>query len=396
MQLRIAERFVGRDTDGPNDSQNGVTTQLITDVGLSISSETRTEALTLDLGGGYRFVDGPTTDGFTGEFTDPSIRLSYTQDAARSAITVNAGVSRSDLDRSTALDLATGDDGTLDPDFADLTQTTGGTRDRLSFDARLTLRDDAPFGLNFNVQVEDISYAGLPDDSTLSDNTYAQVRAGARFDITEVMQANVGVHFSQTDIVGSSTLERYGIDAGLVLTQPNGKITVDLAATDGDDGAQTHLSLGRSFTLEHTTASFGLGLSQATTDETFVTGTASLKHSFADESPFGTFTASASRSLTRTGRTDEDIVTSVSVETNYALTPLANMRLTAGYAQSEDITTGETVDLSQANIAVRYDLNPDWTATAGLGVQSRDPSGEAATTSTTLSLGVSRSFDLRR
>lgn len=395
MTLRLAERFISRDADGPNPATNGTTNQAVTDVRLAVSSETRTEALTFDLGGGYRFFDGPGPDGYEGEFTDPNVRLSYRQVAAASSIRVTAFANRTDLDNQTTLAIVRDADGTLDADFAEVTQD-GGTRDRLSFDARLTLRDDAPFGLNFQLNVDDFSYQGLPDGSTLSDFTTARIAAGARFDITPVMQANVGVFALQTDNNDSGSLGRYGIDAGLILTQPNGEITVDLSATDGEDGGQLHLSAGRSYTLENTEARFDLGLSRATNDEIFVTGSAGFAHQFADDSPFGDFTATASRQLSRDGRNDEDLVTSLSVATNYALSPLANLRLSADYAQSENIATGDSVDLAEANLAVTYALTPDWTASGSIGVQSRNPSGEAATDATTLSVGISRRFDLRR
>ena len=395
MTLRLAERFISRDSDGPDTTTNGITNQAITDVRLAISSETRTEALTFDLGGGYRFIDGPGDGGYDGEFTDPNVRLTYRQEAAASSLQVSAFASRTDLDNQTTLAIVQDANGTLDADFAEITQD-GGTRDRLSFDARLSLRDDAPFGISFSVNVDDYSYDGLPETSTLNDFTYARIGSSARFDITEVMQVNLGAHVSQTRNDAAQTNQRYGIDAGLILTQPNGQITVDLSATDGDDGGQIHLSAGRSYTLENTAARFGLGVSRATTDETFLTGSASFEHQFADESRFGDFSATASRRLTRDGSSNEDVVTSLSVSTNYALSPLANMRLQADYAQSEDIATGATVDLSGANLSASYALNSDWTATGGIGVQSRDPSGEAATTSTTVSVGLSRRFDLRR
>ena len=397
MTLRLSERFISTDVTGPDDATtNGTTTQAITNVGLQVRSETRTEQLTFDLGGGYRFVDGPNGDGYEGEFTDPNLRLTYGQQAADSTIRVSAFASRTDLDDQTSLSQLQGAGGALDPDFADLTTEDGGTRDRLSFDARLTLRDNAPFGLSFTLNVEDYSYEGLPDDSALADFTYARVGTAARFDITQVMQANLGVHVSQTDNDTDDATTRYGIDAGLILTQPNGTITLDLSATDGDDGGQIHLSAGRSYTLEHTTASFALGASQATNDEVFLTGSASFEHQFAEASRFGSFTATADRQVTREGRGDEDLVTSLSVATNYALSPVANLSLSANYAQSEDIATGDSVDITGANLSVSYALNPDWTASGGIAVQSRDPSGEAATDSTTFSVGLSRQFDLRR
>lgn len=393
MTLDLAQRFISRDASGPTD--NGTTNQAITDVGLTISSETRTEALTFDLGGGYRFVDGPDTDGFESEFTDPNVRLAYRQDAAVSSIDVTAFANRTDLDNQTTLDVALSADGTLDPDFADLTQD-GGTRDRRSFQGQLTLRDDAPFGLGFTLNVDDYSYNNLPDDSTLNNFSYARVGATARFDINQVTQVNLGVHFAKTDASGISAIARYGIDAGLILTQPNGQITVDLATTQGDDDDQVHLSAGRSYALEDTTAQFAFGLSRATNDDVFVVGSASLEHSFADSSPWGTFTASADRSLTREGRADEDLVTSLSVQTNYALSPVAGLNLSASYAQSEDILTGDSVDLTAANLSINYALNPEWKASAGIGVQSRDPSDEAATDTTTLSVGITRTYDLRQ
>lgn len=394
MTLRLAERLISRDSTGPDTSANGVTNQAISDVSLRVSSETRTEALNFEFGGGYRFVDGPTTDGFMGEFTDPTVRLSYRQDAAASAINVSLFASRTDLDNATTLDTARLANGTLDPDFADLTQD-GGNRNRLRFTGQLSVRDDAPFGLTFGFEVDNISYDNLNDNSTLTEYTYGKASVAARFDITEVMQANAAVHFAQTT-GDDGTYDRYGIDAGLILTQPNGQITIDAAAINGDDGSQLHLAAARSFTSENTTARFGLGLSQASTEDVFVTGTASLKHTFADDSPWGDITARADRRLTRDGRDDEDVVTSLSLASNYALTPVAGLQLTAGFARSEDVATGSTVDLSQANLSVTYALTPDWTASAGVGVQSRDPSDETATDSTTLSLGLARTFDLRR
>lgn len=392
MTLRLAERLISRDVDGPETTPtNGTTTKATTDLGLAISSETRTQMLTFDLNAGYSFADGPDTDGVEGAFTDPNVRLSYRQIAAASAITVSAFASRTDLDAATTLDVSQ----SLEADFAELTQD-GGTRDRFRFDAKLTLRDDAPFGLNFAVKVDDYRYNDLPDISTLTDFTYVQLSTGARFDINPVMQANLGLSYAETDNSGSDTIGSFGIDAGLVLTQPNGQITLDLATTKADGDGQIHLSAGRSYQLENTTASFGLGVSQATTDDIFMTGEAALKHTFGDESPFGTLTASADRRLTREGRTDEDVVTSLSVGTSYALTPVASLRLSAGYVQSEDVITGDTVDFSQAALAVTYALNPDWTANAGVAMQSRDPSDDAATDTTTLSLGISRAFDLRR
>lgn len=393
MELRLAERFVARDTTSPDPSLDGTTTQAITDLDFSFSSETRTQALTLDVGAGYQFTEGPNTQGYEAGFTDPSLRLGYQQTAAAASLQVSASATQVDLADVNPLSLRD-EEGGLVRDLTSLED--GGTRRQLSFNSRLTLRDDAPFGLIFGLSVNDIAYTDLPDASTLSDSISARVTGTARFDINPVLQARLSLHFINTDTENEPQSDRYGINAQTVLTRPNGDITLSGNHADGDGGSQTNLQLGRSFVLPQTEANVAVGLTRASSETVFVTGAASLEHDFGAGSPLGTLTAGIDRHVNFNTASDEEIITSLSLASSYALTPQATLRLSTNLAQAETVSSGNTVDLAQVGLSLGYAFDRDWQGTASLQANLRDPDDDTATESTTLSLGVTRTFDVRR
>lgn len=396
MQLRLAERLQWRDNDSNDPADDGETTQLITDVDFALSSETRTEAVTLDFGSGYRFVDGVNTDGFEGEFVDPTLELSYRQTAAAASFRITARASQVDLDNVSALSLSTSEDAALAPDFDEVLD--GGTRRQMGLNTRLSLRDDAPFGLIFALTADDISYSDLPPGSTTNDRSYARVTTTGRFDITPVLQARVGLHYEIVDRDGAARSDRYGLSTRAILTRPDGEITAGATVSDGDGGTQTNLRFGRSYSLPQTTAAFSLGATQSTSDTLFVTGTARFEHSFGDDSALGPLTLTADRSITLDGPADEEVVTALSLAGSYALSPLATLNMNAELGQAEDVRSGDTVTLSEIGVSLGYRMDRNWRADAAVRASQRtdSPGGITDRTSTTLSLGVTRSFDLRR
>jgi len=131
MKLRLGERFVQRETESPDVAFDGTTTQLITDLDLSLRSETRTQMVELTFGTGYRFFEGPTTDGLEQNFVDPTLRLTYKQVAARSSLQTSLTAMQVDLADVSPFTLSDAPDGGLVRDFSQLTD--GGTRTALSF-----------------------------------------------------------------------------------------------------------------------------------------------------------------------------------------------------------------------------------------------------------------------
>lgn len=394
FQFRFAERLQFRDSTSPDPEENGQSTQLTTDLGLSFSSETRTEELTADFDAGYRLLDGPTTESVVGEFTSPRVSLSYSQEAASARFDVSATASRAELSEISPLEASTNEDDALPPDFAELTDA--GTRDQIGFDARLSLRDDAPFGIILGAGVNDISFSNLPAGSGLRDRTNGRLYAVGRFDVSKVMQVRTRLQYDIADKDGEDLVERIGLSNRAILARPDGNYRVSGSVSGGDGGEQAGLSFGRLIERPRMSVDVDLGLTQSATDGFYATGNAEYSYSFGQQSVLGTVTANAERFLRFANGADEDLVTSFSVGSNYALSPLATIALSAQVAQAETLTTGDRVDLAQAAISVRYDLSRDWRASAGLRTEWRDPSNDVSSESTSLSLSFSRSFDLRR
>ena len=394
FQLRLGERLRFRDRKSPEPAEDGTHSSLTTDVGVAFSSETRTEAVRLDFGTGYSLVDGPTTDGYEGRFSDPTLSLSYSQDTAASRLSVTATASSVHLSDVSALDVPTAEDEIVPVDFAALTDV--GTRQQLGFDARLSLRRDAPFGLILGVGANAISYADLPAGSSLRDRTGLQLTATGRFDVTKVLQVRAGLQYDHIDKDGAENVDRLGVKAQAVLSRPDGNYRVWGNIADGDGGGQVALSMGRRYELPDTVADIAFGVTRATTEEFVLTGSALYERGFGPESALGTLSAKADRDLSFASGSDEELVTSLSLASGYALTPLANLQVSAKVGQAENLATGGTVDLAQAGVSVRYDFDRNWQASAGISAEMRDASDEAPSESTTLSLGITRSFDLRR
>ena len=389
--LRLTERFLTRDTTSPDPAVDGRTIQAVTDIDLSYGTETRTEAFTLEAGAGYAVTDGPATDGVEGAFLSPNAELRYEQAAASASIMVTVTASRVDLADVSPLSVSDSSGEALPSDVADLQD--GGTRTQLGFNSRLTLRDDAPFGIALGLRVNDIGYADLPPGSGLEDSTTARGDVTGRFEISPVLQATLGTHYTYSRTDEAAQGDRYGLSAGATLTRPNGAYTLAADRSDGDGGAITALSFGRSVALPQTEAGLVLGVTQATDDTLFVTGSASLDHAFGEGSALGPLTLSADRSVSLAGRSNEELITSLSLGGSYALTPLATLRLTAELGQAEAVATGDTVTLSEVGLSLGYDFGRDWRGAADIRAKSRDPSDEAATASTTFAVSVTRSFD---
>ncbi len=392
-KLRLTERFIAREATSPDPTIDGTTLQLVTDLKYAFSTETRTEKLTFDAGGEYRFVNGPGTDGIDGQFTSPALRLRYDQQAANASLMVIATLAQDDLSDVSALSVSNTSGEVLPADLTALQD--GGTRTELGFNSQLTLRDDAPFGIELGFLVNDVSYTGLPDGSGLSDGTTARADVTGRFDITPVLQTRAGLHYTYTDTDAGPQTDRYGMMASATLAQPNGAYTLSADRTDGDGGAITTLELGGRFELPRTKTNLTLGLAQATDDTVFVTGSAGLEHDFGTDSALGPLTLSADRGVTLTGRSQEELVTSLSLGGSYIISPVARVRLSAEMGQAETVATGDSVTLTEAALAFSYDFSSNWRGGADIRAKSRDPSDSAATDSTSFGISVTRQFEVR-
>lgn len=361
--------------------------QSVTGLGFLASSETQTQRFVFDADIGLR---ASRTSGET-EFSvgERAVTLSYGLDGVRSALDLSLGAVQSDVEFFRPLsDFIDGDTFVQPTSFDDLTGT--GTRTDLRFAASLSMMDDAPFGL-----VLDTSYGGVlyrdTSDPDLINSTSLGLGIGARFDISPVFQATAGLRYSQFSEDGGADSDSVTLTAGVAFTQPTGTLGFGLSATPGDAGTQLGFDISREFALPDGALGGRIGVVRTATDETVLTG--GLNYSL--ERAAGTIGASLDHSVATAAGTTGDVTTSLSVLGSTALTPDVTASLRAGYARFEEAGDDSSTTIADLGATVSYALSSDWSVSAGATYVLRDPSDGDAASAQTLSLTLSRTFDVR-
>lgn len=388
-RIDLSQRLESNTNPALDPDHDGVVALAVTRLAYNLHSETRTELFDLDLSAALRLSDGPDTNGIERGSVDPRIALSYSRFAADSRFDIMASLMRSDVTRTDPLTGFTDGDGNtvLPSDFDDLTGT--GTRDELAFSAKLSLRDDAPFGMKFALDVSDLRYNDT-SNTALTDTLRASLRATARFDLTEVMRGTLGLHYTHIDNT-VSTRDRYGIDAGLRIARPDGNYGADLRVVDGDSGTQAGILLAREINLPNSSYTLGLGVTRAAAGDVLATGYFLAKHDL----PNGEINARAERRLGADNDDTEEVVTSLALDASYDISELGSLRLDANYADSTTLMTDISTTLSSIGITYSHDLSPDWSLDASATYNQRQVTGADPAKSTSLALTLHRSFDLR-
>lgn len=382
-------RLTASDNAGLEPVSAGTTITASNSLAFGLRDETAVTVLALDITTTSRLTDGPGTDGIDSNFlADPRIKLAYTRLGATARLDLVADLRRSDIAFLRPLTDFGGPDGTvtLPIDFADLTGS--GIRESLDFDAQLSLRDDAPFGLVLAAGINDLRYENTSDPE-LIDASRVYLSATARLDINDVTQANAGLRLSRyTDAV--ETNDTLGLTAGLTIARPDGDLRFNLGLDDITDGGRLSLGAGRDFERPLGAYGFDLGVTRDADGDVNLTGALNLRRDFVQ----GTATASLTQSISSGGTDDEALQTALSLGYSTELTPLTSLSLTAGYGRSEDTGTGDTVTSASLGATLGYALTEDWSLDLGVSYQMRDEDGVGLAQENSVFVGLSRSFEL--
>ena len=369
----------------------GGTLQSNTSLSFALQDETAATAFALTGSSGLRIADGPATSGIETTMADPRIALAYARIGAASRLDLSTGLQINDIAYLRPLTDFTGPDGTPDlpTDFDDLQGS--GTRQSLNFDIKLTLRDDAPFGLVLAAGVTDLRYSDVTN-ADLTDNTRSYASATARLDISQVMQATVGLSYSVYDDA-DETSDTVGLNSGLTITRPDGALRFTLALDDTDDGTRTSIGVGRDFETPNGGFSFDLGAVRTADGAVNLTGGASVAHEFAT----GSASAALRQSITSGSNDAEALQTSLSLGLARELSPLASLTLGLTYVTSRDTATDISTDTASLSASIGYALSADWNLNLGASYESRgedgvgDGAGPAQNSS--VFVGISRDFE---
>lgn len=265
--------------------------QLRTDLTFSLSSVTRSQALSFGITSGFRAG----TDGL--EAADPSARLSYRLFSKDTELSLGATYRRAEVNDPLPEDL---------DDDEDVVYGTG-TRQDLSLTLGLETGRTAPFGTTFRLAQRSRHFIGTssPDlfdttttsagvdlrfridpqlTATLSaggslfradnaDDTErrsASLGLSAAYEVSPVLSARVGISQDRTETTRAGTrtvAEGTGLSFGVTLARPRGTLGLEFSSRVTESGRRSTLSFNRSQTLRLGSLSYSLGLTRSETGE---------------------------------------------------------------------------------------------------------------------------------
>jgi hypothetical protein len=387
--LVLSERLEAARNQALTPDGEDVTLQSITTLGYSFLSETRTQSLAFDLGlglNGSLISDGDPTF----SLGERSLSLDYGLQGATSSLDVSFGATQSDVAFLRPLSDFIEDGGLVLPeDFDDLTGS--GTRTDLDFGARMTLRDDAPFGITLSADASDVRYRDTTDPE-LVDSTRLGFGLSGRFDIGPAIVATAGLRYSTSEEGGGAQSDNITYRADVTLAEPRGDLGFGLSLTPSGNGTQIGVDLSRSLDLPGGSLGGQIGVTLTSDEAQILTGGLD----YALDLPLGEIAASLDHSVATDAGQTGDVTTSLSLLARTALTPDINASLNAGYARYEEAGTDVVTSIADLGATVSYAFAPDWSLSAGASYILRDPSDTEAAAAQSLSLTLTRNFDMRR
>jgi hypothetical protein len=258
------------------DAEGDISSAFTTSLGATFVSETPISVFRLSSTGSLRLpLDGADADG--DRFDGPSIELAYRRQVPSATLDVSASYSQDDVD---------------DLDLADSDEDDEGTQRRFAADVFLSLRDDRPLGLEFDLGIERLDY----QDSTsadLVDQDFAQLASTVRLDFSEVLQARATARVSRTEEEGADPDTDLGFDVEASLARPDGRLFGRLSIDEADLGEVVALRVGRDIERPLGPISASLGVRRSEDGEFDVVGTLNVARDF----PNGRLTVDAEQGV---------------------------------------------------------------------------------------------------
>ena len=401
----------------------GTTLTSVTNLGFSLTSETRVERLRFTLGAGIEGEDGgSTTEADALDLTRSNIGLSYVREGINSRLALSGRLDEANLDDEVFGFFV---DGVFDPDALIL---EGGTRTRSRFDADFSTGINAPFGVDLSFGLSTNEYNDTSDPDLVNSDT-RRVSATARFAINPSTTARLTTTFRETELEDLAETTRtvqsfgtgvttetntgleisadlsldsaetlngatvaseddgIGLSFGVIQPRPGGQIEASLSSRIDNSGRRTSASLTRSFDLP----TGGLTLSLGVVDQEDQDLELTTRIGYEREAAGGTLTANLVQSPTTN---DGDAFLNTSLGLGYEAPINSVSSWSADFSYGTAAEFGASGGDARTSAGVRYsrDLNADWSLNAGLRHVRIAEEGADSRTSNTLFLNVGRDF----
>lgn len=378
LTLSYTERLLWDDGD----------TSARSDLGLSLTSQTRTQQLAFSLDGG---LEKTTSDGLDGSWEDPTATLSYGLERRNTALSFDASYRRNDADSLVfSEDLG---DGTLVLDE--------GQRETITTRAGLEFGREDRFGGTVSLGYTETNYLDTASTNLL-DSTTDTATLGLRFDLdrrvsarmtfrhsdlnreggTDVRRRTLSVgatmeltktlvadlELGQTRIVRDGSIPR-DVDQGtyyqfaLTEERPNGTLSGSVVSDIDENGRRTTARVDRRMDLPRAQLAFGFGLS---TDDNSDKIRPLYTFSYAQDLKRGQVSASLDQSFSTSSTGQETLNSRLRVSLSQDLT--ANSLFTGTLSvRDADVLGANGNDVTQMDLTLNYSqsLTEDWTLVGG-------------------------------
>ncbi len=400
---------------------DGTTLTSVTNLGFSVSSETRVDRFSFSVGAGIEGKDGgATTEADALDVRRSNIALGYTREGINSRLSLSGRYDEANLDDDVFGFFI---DGVFDPDALIV---EGGTRERTQFSADFSTGIDAPFGVDLSLGLSSNDFVDTVD-SELNDSDARRLSAIARFSINPSTTARLTGKYNRTDVddlaesrrtqsIGAGVTTQMntgleisadlsldtaetlistdtekqdgvGLSFGVSQPRPDGAISLNLSSQIDNSGRRTSINVSRDFDLP----TGGLSLSLGVVDQEDLDLELTTRVEYTREAPGGTLTANLVQSPSTS---DGDAFLNTSLGLGYVAPINSISSWSADFSYGAASQFGEEDGDARTAAGVQYsrDLNEDWALNAGLRHVRISEDGEDSRTSNTLFLNVGRDF----
>ena len=375
-----------------------------TELGLLLSTSTRTQTLSFGLGTEIIGEFGSSGNNKI-DVTNPSAELRYAMRRKNSALSFSAQyreIFLGDDEFETVPGIFIfGEDGLLT---------------RTNYSASFETGLEAPFGLRLDAGYRDIDYENTVDPD-LIDQTFRSVDALATFRLSPVLSLRARAGIEYVDEADFVDIERensyYGLGIGGVTrggltfsadvlfdetevtsnlpsfdqtdgvgfeisasqARPNGSLGGSLSSRTDDAGQRNTATINRDFDLRNGSLALAFGVvdQEGISDLQYIGNVA-----YSAETPRGTMSARLDqRAVSDRG----DTIVSTNLILNYAeeVTSYSGWEAEVSYIATDELVGAEDEKRTRAKFTYRYDLTQDWTMNTGIEISSSNGASPGST-----------------
>lgn len=407
-------------SDNPDLEENGSPDTFgRTILGFGLESVTALQSLSLDLG---TDIEEGRDDQSSVDVTNPFLRLDYERANRNASIGGFLRYRESDANSSFLQDDFLIDSNIINQD--------SGTRVSYGYGLSGAVGQEAPVGASFNLSFDEITFSGT-DDPDLTDESTANFDGritfrldpritarlttryrdfdaqgngvnrkttgfgvGATFDVTQTLQADLGISSDRIERSGDETGVDEGIslDGSLVQTLTNGTLGLSFGSdvTSNDNGRRSFVSVSRAMDLPgNGSLSYSLGATES--ENSGIDPLLSLN--YAHDLPTARINIGFAQEVSTDSDNEEEITTSLNASYTQQINSLSSLEASLGFFDRNELgdnpNDGQRVDIS---LSYEYALTRDWGLVSGISHTLTTSDDRSDRSRNTIFIGLQRSF----